>query len=143
MWNSRGRSALAVGTVVAAAALMGTVAGAAEPVDVPPKGQNCWATHYGPIPAGSRTANGELYDGNAMTAATSLSRDPQLPFGTKLKVTNVANNRSVTVRVNDRGTYTWSSAVPKCLDLTDGAFAKIGQLTPDPGHLVVKTQIVK
>ena len=142
MWVSRGRLILAASTVAAVATLTGTAASAA-PADVPPKGENCWATHYGPEPAGARTADGELYDGNAMTAATSLSRQPQLPFGTKVKVTNVANNKSVTVRINDRGTYTWTRAVPKCLDLTDGAFKKIGAISPDPGHFVVKTQIVK
>lgn len=49
---------------------------------------------------GSRTANGEKFDPHELTAA-----HPTLPFGTRLRVTNVASGRSVTVRVNDRGPY--------------------------------------
>jgi rare lipoprotein A len=49
---------------------------------------------------GTRTANGERFDTHQLTAA-----HPTLPFGTKLRVTNVASGRSVTVRVNDRGPY--------------------------------------
>jgi peptidoglycan lytic transglycosylase len=46
------------------------------------------------------TANGENFNPNELTAA-----HPTLPFGTRLRVTNVATGRSVTVRVNDRGPY--------------------------------------
>jgi rare lipoprotein A len=49
---------------------------------------------------GARTANGEKFDPHELTAA-----HPTLPFGTRLRVTNVATGRSVTVRVNDRGPY--------------------------------------
>ena len=49
---------------------------------------------------GTRTASGEKFDAKELTAA-----HPTLPFGTRLRVTNVANGRSVTVRVNDRGPY--------------------------------------
>jgi rare lipoprotein A len=49
---------------------------------------------------GVRTASGEKFDANELTAA-----HPTLPFGTRLRVTNVATGRSVTVRVNDRGPY--------------------------------------
>jgi rare lipoprotein A len=49
---------------------------------------------------GTKTASGEKFDTMEMTAA-----HPTLPFGTKLRVTNVASGRSVTVRVNDRGPY--------------------------------------
>jgi peptidoglycan lytic transglycosylase len=48
----------------------------------------------------TQTASGEKFDANELTAA-----HPTLPFGTKLRVTNVATGRSVTVRVNDRGPY--------------------------------------
>ncbi|WGS17629.1 MULTISPECIES: septal ring lytic transglycosylase RlpA family protein [unclassified Bradyrhizobium] len=47
-----------------------------------------------------QTANGEKFDGSELTAA-----HPTLPFGTKLRVTDVNSGRSVTVRVNDRGPY--------------------------------------
>jgi rare lipoprotein A len=49
---------------------------------------------------GVQTASGEKFDAHELTAA-----HPTLPFGTKLRVTNVATGRSVTVRVNDRGPY--------------------------------------
>jgi rare lipoprotein A len=49
---------------------------------------------------GARTANGEKFDAHELTAA-----HPTLPFGTRLRVTNLATGRSVTVRVNDRGPY--------------------------------------
>jgi rare lipoprotein A len=48
----------------------------------------------------SQTASGEKFDRNQLTAA-----HPTLPFGTKLRVTDVNSGRSVTVRVNDRGPY--------------------------------------
>ena len=47
-----------------------------------------------------QTANGEKFNPNDLTAAR-----PTLPFGTQLRVTNVATGRSVTVRVNDRGPF--------------------------------------
>jgi rare lipoprotein A len=49
---------------------------------------------------GTQTASGEKFDAHELTAA-----HPTLPFGTKLRVTNVDTGRSVTVRVNDRGPY--------------------------------------
>jgi rare lipoprotein A len=49
---------------------------------------------------GTKTASGEKFDTNELTAA-----HPSLPFGTRLRVTNTATGRSVTVRVNDRGPY--------------------------------------
>ena len=49
---------------------------------------------------GTKTASGEKFNTLELTAA-----HPTLPFGTKLRVTNVASGRSVTVRVNDRGPY--------------------------------------
>lgn len=49
---------------------------------------------------GTLTASGEKFNTNELTAA-----HPTLPFGTRLRVTNVASGRSVTVRVNDRGPY--------------------------------------
>jgi rare lipoprotein A len=55
------------------------------------------ASYYG---YGGRTANGERHSGAAMTAAHRT-----LPFGTKVRVTNTSNGRSVIVRVNDRGPF--------------------------------------
>ncbi len=58
------------------------------------------ASWYGRTHHGKKTANGELFDMNAMTAAHR-----QLPLGTRIKVTNVANGRTAEFRVNDRGPY--------------------------------------
>jgi len=53
---------------------------------------------YGSKFAGRKTASGQRYDPNALTMAHKT-----LPFGTRVKVTNLANKRSVELRVNDRG----------------------------------------
>jgi rare lipoprotein A len=58
------------------------------------------ASWYGPGFDGRLTANGETYDQQEMTAA-----HPHLEFGTKVKVTNLQNGRSVIVRINDRGPF--------------------------------------
>ena len=58
------------------------------------------ASWYGPGFHGRLTANGERYNQNAMTAAHR-----NLKFGTKVKVTNLNNGRSVIVRINDRGPF--------------------------------------
>lgn len=58
------------------------------------------ASWYGPGFHGRLTANGERYDMHAMTAAHKT-----LKFGTKVKVTNSKNGKSVTVRINDRGPF--------------------------------------
>jgi rare lipoprotein A len=58
------------------------------------------ASWYGPKFHGRTTANGEIFDSNALTAA-----HPSLPFGTKVRVTNLYNGRSVIVRINDRGPF--------------------------------------
>ena len=58
------------------------------------------ASFYGWEHHGKRTANGEIFSVHKLTAA-----HPSLPFGSQVKVTNLSNNRSVTVRINDRGPY--------------------------------------
>ncbi len=58
------------------------------------------ASWYGATFHGRTTASGEPFDMNALTAA-----HPSLPFGTMVRVTNLANGRSVVVRINDRGPY--------------------------------------
>jgi len=68
---------------------------------------------------GTETASGEKFDTHDLTAA-----HPTLPFGTKLRVTNVATGRSVTVRVNDRGPY-----VPgRNVDVSYSAAAALGMV---------------
>ncbi len=58
------------------------------------------ASYYAGDFHGKRTSNGETYDMNALTAAHRT-----FPFGTKVRVTNLENNRSVIIRVNDRGPF--------------------------------------
>jgi rare lipoprotein A len=57
-----------------------------------------YASWYGRWHHGRRTTSGEIYDMNRLTAA-----HPSLPLGTRVRVTNLRNGRSVEVRVNDRG----------------------------------------
>lgn len=59
------------------------------------------ASWYGAQHHGKRTASGERFDQNTLTAAHR-----KLPFGSRVKVTNLNNNRSVVVRINDRGPFT-------------------------------------
>jgi len=56
------------------------------------------ASWYGQAFHGNRTANGEVYDMNGLTAAHRV-----LPMGTKVRVTNLLNSKSVLLRINDRG----------------------------------------
>ncbi len=63
-------------------------------------GQVGQASWYGPGFHGRRTANGETFNAGAYTAAHRY-----LPFGTRLKVVNKNNGRSVVVRINDRGPF--------------------------------------
>lgn len=77
------------------------------------------ASHYG-SESGSRTANGEHFDGSSMTAAHR-----SLPFGTKLRVTY--RGKSVVVRVNDRGPAAWTK---RNLDLSTAAARRIGLIKP-------------
>jgi rare lipoprotein A len=58
------------------------------------------ASFYGSEFNGRKTANGEIYDETALTAAHRT-----LPFGTVLRVTNLRNGLSVIVRINDRGPF--------------------------------------
>ena len=58
------------------------------------------ASYYGKEHQGKKTANGEIFNMNKLTAAHR-----SLPFGSQVKVTNLSNQRSVIVRINDRGPY--------------------------------------
>jgi rare lipoprotein A len=75
------------------------------------------ASWYGASHQGRRTANGERFDMNAMTAAHRT-----LPFGTVVTVTNLDNQRSVRVRINDRGPYVRG----RILDLSAAAARSLG-----------------
>lgn len=84
------------------------------------------ASWYGPGFHGRRTANGEIFNQNALTAA-----HPSLKFGTKVKVTNLNNGRSVIVRINDRGPYAGgrvidlSAAAARSLNMVRSGVARV------------------
>jgi rare lipoprotein A len=75
---------------------------------------------YGAQFAGRTTASGERFDPEAMTMA-----HPSLPFGTRVRVTNLENQRSVDVVVNDRG----PAVAGRIADLSLGAARRIGMIT--------------
>jgi len=87
------------------------------------------ASWYGPKFHGKMTANGEIYDQMAFTAAHK-----QLSFGTLLKVTNPKNGRSVIVRINDRGPYIEG----RDLDLSKGAAIELGILRKGVARLKIE-----
>jgi len=76
----------------------------------------CDASYYD---QGKRTANGEAFNPDGLTAAHR-----NLPFGSEVRVTNVANGKSVVVRINDRGPFVSG----RCLDLSRGSFQAIANL---------------
>ena len=77
------------------------------------------ASWYGPGFHGRRTANGEVFNSNDLTAAHR-----SLPFGTKVRVTNINNGRSVVVRINDRGPFSGG----RIIDLSAGAARSINMI---------------
>jgi len=107
MW--RWGSGRAVGWVLVAGALLAD-AGCSLFRPAPPPVVNGVqvgvASWYGPGFHGNRTANGEVFDQYELTAA-----HPSLPLGTRAMVTNLANGRSVEVRINDRGPFVDGRAI--------------------------------
>jgi rare lipoprotein A len=77
------------------------------------------ASYYARSLDGRQTASGEIYNENALTAA-----HPQLPFGTRLRVTHVQSGRTVDIRVNDRGPF----AKGRIIDLSYAAARELGML---------------
>ena len=88
------------------------------------------ASWYGSGFHGKRTANGEVFNQNALTAASNSHR-----MGTNLLVTNVTNGKSVKVKVNDTGGF---RKYGRTLDLSKGAFSKIA--STNQGIIKVKIQ---
>jgi len=89
------------------------------------------ASWYGPRFQGRRTANGERFNPSAYTAAHR-----SLPFGTKVKVINLRNRRSVVVRINDRGPYVRG----RIIDLSKAAARSIGMI--GQGTAPVRLQVI-
>jgi rare lipoprotein A len=94
--------------------------------------QNAHASYYADRFTGRRTASGEIFDNQKYTAAHK-----KLPFGTKVRVTNQANGKSVMVVVTDRGPFTKG----KDIDLTKRAFRDIAR-NSSYGSMKVTIEIV-
>ncbi|MBT8766257.1 septal ring lytic transglycosylase RlpA family protein [Metapseudomonas boanensis] len=77
------------------------------------------ASYYGARHHGKRTASGERFNQNSLTAAHRT-----LSFGTRVRVTNLRNDRSVVVRINDRGPYSRS----RIIDVSRKAAESLGML---------------
>lgn len=92
------------------------------------RGITCLASTYGEGDgtAGGPTASGETFDPSAFTAASKT-----LPLGSTIRVTNVSNGRTVTVRINDRGPYVGG----RCLDLSTAA---MNAIAPGQGLVTVR-----
>ncbi|WP_369712620.1 septal ring lytic transglycosylase RlpA family protein [Leptotrichia sp. HSP-342] len=95
------------------------------------KSQSGIASYYGKGLHGSRTASGERHNRHEMVAAHR-----SLPFGTKVKVTNLSNGKEVIVKINDRGPF----AKGRVIDLSYGAFSKIEN--PGKGLTRVKLEVL-
>ncbi|MFC1584418.1 septal ring lytic transglycosylase RlpA family protein [Fibrobacterota bacterium] len=80
-------------------------------------GETGMISYYGPGFHGKKTANGETFNQDAMTAAHKT-----LPFNTKVRVTILSSGKSVVVRINDRGPFKKN----RILDLSLGAAKKVG-----------------
>lgn len=90
------------------------------------------ASYYGARHHGRKTASGERFNKNALTAAHKT-----LPFGSKVRVTNLRNQRSVVVRINDRGPY----AKRRVIDLSEQAAREIGMIRS--GVAPVRLELLK
>ncbi len=89
------------------------------------------ASFYADKYHGRTTASGEIFSQQKLTAAHK-----QLAFGSKVKVTNIRNQKSVIVRINDRGPFVSG----RVIDLSRSAFSKIAQL--NLGVIDVKIEVI-
>lgn len=90
-----------------------------------------YASFYSNYFNGRPTASGELLNTQRLTAA-----HPTLPFGTRVRVTNIANNKSVVVTITDRGPFVKGRG----LDLTPLAFSQIAN--KNKGVVKVKVEVL-
>lgn len=91
------------------------------------------ASWYGQRFHGRKTASGEVYDMEALTAA-----HPTLPFGTVVRVESLVNGKTVDVRINDRGPYIRQ----RIIDLSRGAARALGLIDAGTGTKPVALSIV-
>jgi rare lipoprotein A len=89
------------------------------------------ASYYGNELAGNRTASGERFNPRALTAAHR-----SLPLGSKVRVTNKTNGKSVIVRINDRGPFVKS----RLIDVSYAAAQQISMIRS--GHARVKLELI-
>jgi rare lipoprotein A len=101
----------------------------AKPAATPRDASHGTASYYW---QGSKTASGEKFDAREFTAA-----HPSLPFGTRVRVTNVSTGQSVTVRVNDRGPFVGK----RVIDLSYSAAESLGMVRS--GVAKVKLDVVQ
>jgi rare lipoprotein A len=90
------------------------------------------ASWYGGRFHGRRTASGERFDKRALTAAHRT-----LPFGTRVRVTNLATGKSVVVRINDRGPF----GQGRILDVSEAAARRLGMIRA--GVVVVTVEVLR
>lgn len=92
------------------------------------------ASYYADKFAGETTASGEIFDPSKLTAA-----HPSLPFGTKVRVTRIGDekSKSVTVRINDRGPY----ADDRIIDVSEAAAQQLGMI--EEGIVEVRLSVVE
>jgi len=95
----------------------------AAPAKLPQTGEASW---YGAQHHGKQTASGTIFDQSELTAA-----HPSLPFGSRIKVTNLANGKSVEVEITDRGPFAGdriidlSQAAARVLEMIDSGTANV------------------
>ena len=132
-------TALVLGALAGAAAFAQTPA-PAQRTDPPPgasaketreHAMDGSAAYYSQRLHGRKTASGKVFDQNALTAA-----HPTLPFGSRVKVTNTKNGRSVIVRINDRG----PTQAGRVIDLSRAAAHRLG--IRQAGLAPVKLEVV-
>lgn len=94
---------------------------------------NAHASYYHDKFTGRKTASGAIFDNKKFTAAHR-----KLKFGTKVKVTNIANSKSVIVTITDRGPFVKGREI----DLSKAAFKSIAR-NKDVGVMIVNLQIIE
>ena len=115
--------------VIAMLPFLFCVAGCAHSSKRLEKGNACW---YGAAYQGKKTASGELFNKDKLTAAHRT-----LPFDTIARVTNLLNGRSVDVRINDRGPFVKG----RIIDLSEAAARELGMIRE--GVVPVKVKILR
>lgn len=125
-------SALLLGATLMSNPAMGQQKAEAPAAPAGSDGMSGLAAYYHNGLNGHRTASGQRYNAGAMTAAHQT-----LPFGTRVKVTHAKNNRSVVVRINDRG----PTQAGRVIDLSRAAAGQLRMLRE--GLAEVRLEVVK